>query len=138
MSLISPPPITNKGVDERGIFQTGWINFFNSLYKTLNCLGNSGTSVIYVATNAGSYTYPKNMESLFLNPAASISSFTVNLPVNPIDGQPVYISSTQAISSLAIAATLPATVSGSPVVLTANSGCAFRYNKSTNKWFRFL
>ena len=138
MSLISPPPITRDAVDKTGAFLSGWINFFSSLFKALDCLGNSGTNVVVVGTNGGTFTYPVNMETLVLTPAGAIASFNVVLPAVAVDGQPIYINSTQAISALNVSANSPTTVSPSVVTLAANTGCAFRYIKSQNKWFRFL
>lgn len=84
---------------------------------------------------------PNGANGVMLDFASTITSATINLPLNPVDGQRVSISSPVTVTSLTIVpgagTTLAATT---PTILTASTtvpqGYEYLFVASTAKWYR--
>lgn len=72
---------------------------------------------------------------LLMTPLAGYAAGTVVLPAAPADGQEVVVTSTQAITALAVPGN-GATVNGAPSTLAANGFFRLRYDQINNTFYR--
>lgn len=79
-----------------------------------------------------------NVQWLLLNPAGTLSSGTILLPLNTAtaDGTEVLVTSTGAITTLTVSLNGASNVYGAPTTLAANGFFRLRYVRSLNSWFR--
>jgi len=75
---------------------------------------------------------------LILQPASTLASGTVTLPLNTQtpDGTEVLITTTQQITSFTLAGNGAAAVYGDPATLAAEDFFRMRFVQSTNSWYR--
>ncbi len=77
--------------------------------------------------------------AMILVPSGSLASLTVNLPPNCIDGQTFEISSSQAITSLNVVPTAPATnVFNNSISLAAGQGVKYKYTAGGTSWVKVI
>jgi len=80
------------------------------------------------------FTITMQTGKLVLNPAGTLATGTVNLPLNPPDGAIAEISSTQTQTALTVAAnTSDSLVGGTVSALVANTRVAWRYSLNGTK-----
>lgn len=72
------------------------------------------------------------VEALMLNPAGTLATLTVALPVSPVDGQSFSISTTQIITAL----TITGTIVGTLTTLSLGGYAWFLYSATAAKWMR--
>lgn len=96
-----------------------------------------------VALTGGATTAPDAKQTLLLNPAATIATFAVTMPPNPIDGQIFELSSTQTVSTLTMTANAAqsiqnSTVAGSITIASfgVTNGASWRYILGLTQWVR--
>jgi len=70
--------------------------------------------------------------AVLLNPAGVLATLTVTLPVAPMNGDTVTISTSQTITAL----TVTGTTTSSPTTLAVTAGVKFIYSTTSSKWFR--
>lgn len=73
------------------------------------------------------FTITMQTAKLVLNPAGTLATGTVNLPLNPPDGCLAEISSTQTQTALTVAANTGDLIVGAVTALVANTRVAWRY-----------
>lgn len=73
---------------------------------------------------------------LHLNPAGTLATGTVTLPLNPLDGQKFAIISTQTQTALTITANTGDTVANTATALVALTPIVWRYHLATRTWRR--
>ena len=74
-------------------------------------------------------------ENLVLTPAGTIAALTVNMPVNPYDGQRVTLASSQTVTALTMAAAGKALNAGLTTIGAALFG-SWRYRAANTMWYR--
>ena len=152
MSLNSPlmtAPIVDGKPDR---FSFTWSGFLNQLSTLLKPIANTGvydirtTSSSNAPVNGDTIQMDDRVMDLILEPAAGIAGLTVKLPLNPVKGEPVYISTTQAITTLTVQGGtvhgVTATVKNGSIGMVAGQGVSFIYlptdnnGKNINTWYR--
>lgn len=86
-------------------------------------------------TSAGSRTVPNGVALCRLNGSGTLTSYTVTMPPNPIDGQVLTISTKTAITTLTVAGN-GATMAAAPTSATAEQSFTFRYLAVDTIWLR--
>jgi len=90
-------------------------------------------------SNQSGYTYNVPVAAfslLVLNPAGVLATGTVILPVAPLDGDQVRISTTQTITALTLTPSGTQTIANAVTTLAGNGFVAYLYSTAQNKWFR--
>lgn len=77
-----------------------------------------------------------NVTQLVLNPAGTLSTGTVTMPVSPGDNQPFQLFSSQTVTTLTMNTSDGTTINGAPTTIIANTSVKFRFVLSLSKWFR--
>ena len=81
-------------------------------------------------------TIASGIGPLLLNPAGTLASGTVTMPAAPIDGQIVRLGSTQAVTTLSVAANTGQTINGAITTIAANGFATWIYAAGITKWMR--
>lgn len=71
-------------------------------------------------------------EVLFLNPAGTLATLTVVLPVTPVEGQDFTLATSQIITTL----TITGAIVGTLTTLALGGFARFVYSAAAAKWFR--
>lgn len=81
---------------------------------------------------------PTSNQWILLQPAGTLASGTVTLPLNTQtpSGTEILITTTQIITTFTLAANGAANVYGAPTTLSANQFFKMRFVQSTNSWYR--
>jgi hypothetical protein len=95
---------------------------------------------LYVPSSGFNITVPtpvSNQQWMLLQPASLLASGTITLPLNTgvPDGTEILITSTQEITTFAIALNGATAVNGGITSLAAGSAFAIRYYQPTNSWY---
>lgn len=99
--------------------------FYRVTYPTKQYATPATAATINVGANAHTV--------LFVNPAGTIATLTINLPSNPVDLNRVEIGSSQIVTSLTIG---NGTVVGTLTTIAAGGFATFVYSSNTSSWFR--
>ena len=96
---------------------------------------------IYTPTTGFSIGVPtpvSQQQWMLLQPAGTLASGTITLPLNTItpDGTEVLITSTQIITTLTIGTNGASNAFGAPTTLAANGFARLRFVQSQNSWYR--
>jgi hypothetical protein len=84
-------------------------------------------------------TAPQMISNAFINPAAGIATLTLTLPTGTLQGQILWVTFTQAVTTLTVTATNIGTHGiASPTTATATSSFAWAWDNTAAKWNRFL
>lgn len=127
--------ITGGTVDGTAIGQT------NAFPVTATTLINTGEQAdqsyhYQVPLTGFAITVPNTCSLLILNPAGTLATGTVLMPINPIDGQLVAIASSQTVSVLTVSPNGGQTLNGAPSTIAANTSLWWRYILTVTTWFR--
>lgn len=101
----------------------------------------AGVMTQYAAPNASSFNVTVSPVArggsvwLLLTPAAGYAAGTITLPAQPVDGQEVTVSCTQAVAALTTAGS-GYTVNGAPAALAANGFFGLRFDGVFQAWYR--
>lgn len=76
-----------------------------------------------------------DVETYICKPAGTIAAHTINMPVNPYDGQELTFTTTQIITSLTMAAA-GKTLQAGLAAGTANGFAKWRYRAADTTWYR--
>ncbi len=90
---------------------------------------------VQAPTSGNTITIDSATPVLLLNPAGTLSTLTVNMPANPMDGMIARIGSDQGVTVLTVGGN-GNTIKNAPTTLAAGGGLAWQYNKSGTTWFR--
>lgn len=97
-------------------------------------IGRSLESVQAAAPTTGqTVTVSSGTTALLLNPAGTLATLTVTLPSSPVDGQPLIISTSQALTALTVNG---GTIVGTLTTLALGGYAYFVYGATATKWFR--
>jgi len=131
---ISPPPINDSvaGTDKQ--FTLSWKMFITTAYQILFGVQNYLSDYFVEPADGFSILVPSNVETVTLAPLVALTAGTIQLPLDPTDGQRVMVSSSQAIAGLVV--TAASTIMNDPTALNAGEGFAYRYNLSQDTWYR--
>jgi len=89
------------------------------------------------AANGGTTTMAQGQEKVLLLPSGPIAGHTLNLPLNPEDGQVAKIASSNAITTLTVAAS-GKTVTPSSTTLAAGQGIEYTYVAGGTSWVKSI
>lgn len=102
--------------------------------------GNNGVLQSYdfqVLTTGFSYTFASGITTLIANPAGTLATGTITMPVGPADGMVITITTTQEITALTINGNTGQSIGGTQTTLmAANSSISFVYRQSNTTWYR--
>jgi hypothetical protein len=83
-------------------------------------------------------TAPQMFQNVFINPAAGIATLTLTLPTGTLQGQVMWVTFTQAVTTLTVTATNIGTHGiASPAAATATSSFAWAWDNTAARWNRF-
>jgi len=121
--------------DFRTATQDAVLDFFQSQFATP---GTAAT--LYVPStgfNIAIGTPTSNIWAL-LQPAGTLATGTVTLPLNTVtpDGTEVLVTTTQVITTFALAANGASALYGNPTTMAANAFFRMRFYSDTNSWYR--
>jgi hypothetical protein len=88
-----------------------------------------------VATTGGSTTINNGANYLVLNPSGTLATYSVTMPASPSDGQPVTITSSQAITALTISPNSGQTITNPITTLVQGSATRFIYVATDTNWY---
>lgn len=91
---------------------------------------------IATATDAGTTTLDGTKNLVILNPAGTIASHTVALPISPLSGQRISFTTTNTITTLTLTPGAGQTIVGAPSTITSSTPFALLYSNSLTKWVR--
>ena len=136
----SNPPFGARVEDlKSGVITPPWQKWFSSLAQLLSRQVDYTNVSVQVPSTGFTITMVSNYGStgsvLTLNPAGTLATGTINLPLKPIDGQIAEVSTTATITALTVSGN-GSTIKNAPTTLTAGSGFAYYYNSATAAWFR--
>lgn len=83
-----------------------------------------------------SITIGTGINQLILNPAGTLATGTVIMPLVALDGQTVRISAEQTITALTVSANTGQTIVRAPTTLAQDGSVTFMYKLSTLTWYR--
>lgn len=136
---LNPFP-TATAVDRNGgQLSTPWFKSFSALFNflTANVLDFTQASV-QVPLTGFSITVADKSQVLTLNPAGTLATGTVKMPVTAYDGQAVYVNSTQTVTSLTVSPSGTDTLKNAPTTIAAGTGFGYYYHAATTTWFRIF
>jgi hypothetical protein len=97
--------------------------------------GVSGRLQAIVPLTGETHTMDDDAEVLAIMPAGTIATLTVNLPVNPYDGQEITLTASQTVTALTLAAA-GKTLNGTITTIGAALFGSWRYRATGTTWFR--
>ena len=97
---------------------------------------NTGNINYQVPLTGFSITLGNTDNNLILKPAGTLASGTVTMPVSPIDGQLVTISSTQVVTALTVSANAGQTLNGTITTIAVNGYASWVYRSADTTWYR--
>lgn len=89
-----------------------------------------------VPTTGFSTTIANGISTLILDPAGTLATGTVKMPLSPIDGFVQYVTTTYTITALTVSANTGQTVNNVPTTLSAGTSFSMIYRLSTLTWYR--
>lgn len=135
--MLRTPPY-NDSVDEAGKkLNISWMQWFDQLFKFLALSVFDYTMAsIQIPINAFTFNIPDKTQVITLDPAGALASGTIVMPPNPVDGQPLQVSSTAAIASLTVSANAGQTIKNAPTSIAAGGAFSYYYHAATAVWYR--
>lgn len=105
-----------------------------STYLTTGSFGTAMQTV--VGTDAGSSVISANIGTFYLNPAGSLSTYTITMPASPYNGMIVRLTSSQVVTTLTHAANSGHTITAPLTSLAVGSFGVWQYHSATTNWIR--
>ena len=127
---------TPQSGDARRMSLNTLLAFFQQTFASPTLATN-----VYTPTTGFSIGVPtpvSQQQWMLLQPAGTLASGTITLPLNTItpDGTEVLITSTQIITTLTVALNGASNAFGAPTTLAANGFARLRFVQSQNSWYR--
>lgn len=110
------------------------VNLFATARMAAPAIGNNWQTV--VGTDGGSSTISLNISSFYLNPAGTLSTYTITMPAAPFDGQIVRITSSQVVTTLTVSANSGQTITAPLTAFTVGGFATWQYHSATSNWNR--
>ena len=104
--------------------------------RIVNTSANAYTYL--VPTTGTSITIGTGITALVLNPAGTLASLTITMPLTPLDGSVLTLASTKTITTLSLSAASGQTLLNAPATLTGNTSVSFMYVLGITTWVRLL
>lgn len=82
------------------------------------------------------FTIAARASLVHLNPAGTLATGTITLPLNPMDGQQFTVISTQTQTALTLTANTGDTIANAATALVALTSVSYRYHLATRTWRR--
>jgi hypothetical protein len=86
-------------------------------------------------TTGFSYTFAAGTQVLVMNPAGTLATGTITMPVSPADGMTITFSSTQIITALTVNANTGQSIVSAVTTLAANQSATYVYRLSNTTWY---
>ena len=90
-----------------------------------------------VPTTGFSYTFAAGVQTLIMNPAATLATGTITMPAAPADGMVITFSSTKEITTLTLNANTGQTLNNTIPGLVPGQSVAYIYRSASTSWFVF-
>jgi len=135
--MLRTPPY-NDPVDEAGKkLSLSWLQWFDQLFKflTLSVFDYTLAS-IQVPINGFTFNIPDKTQVITLDPLGALASGTIVMPPNPVDGQPIQVSSTAAIAALTVSPNTGQTIKNAPTSIAAGGAFSYYYHAATAIWYK--
>jgi hypothetical protein len=103
--------------------------------------GTSGLLQQYdyqVPTTGFSYTFAVGTNVLVMNPAGTLATGTITMPLAPADGMTITFSSTQTITALTVNANTGQSIVSAVTTVAANGGAVYLYRLANTTWYRTI
>lgn len=100
--------------------------------------GNNGVLQSYdfqVLTTGFSYTFASGTTTLIANPAGTLATGTITMPVGPADGMVVTIESTQQVTAVTVQGNTGQSLVGGAAQLIPNQPLSYMYRQSNTTWY---
>lgn len=96
-----------------------------------------GSTSLVVTSGLANIVIKNRVCRATLKPAATIATLSVKMPLAPIDGQPLVISTTNTITSFTLTPNTSQTIFGSPVAfpLVRGSSVVYKWNAVDSTWY---
>lgn len=107
---------------------------------TIKVDGTNGVLQTYdfqVLTTGFSYTFAAGTTTLIANPAGTLATGTITMPVAPADGMVITIQSTQQITALTVQGNTGQSFVAGAITMRANQPESFIYRLSNTTWYPF-
>lgn len=98
-----------------------------SRYKTIEVVTPTAGTTITISDTTRYYV---------MTPAGLLATLTVKMPANPVDGQEVWITSTQVVTALTHQANAGQTLSGALTTIAIAGNGGWVYKLSSTTWYR--
>jgi uncharacterized membrane protein len=85
----------------------------------------NGYPIVRAPTTGQTISLPKGTEDVYLNPAGTLATLTINLPPRPLPGVTISIASSQTITTLTVHNATGGVVAGAPTTLAPNTNIYF-------------
>lgn len=130
------PPFWTPLDKAGGAISAIWQQWINALYLFVQGVVDYTTASVQTPTTGFTITPAPGVQVLTLNPAGTLATGTLNMPVSPADGQQLQVSTTHTIAALTVAPQEGQTISNAPTMLAAGTGFAYYFNQASQNWFR--
>jgi hypothetical protein len=88
-----------------------------------------------VLTTAFTYTFASGTQTLVINPAGTLATGTITMPVAPADGMSITIESTQTITAITVQGNTGQSIVGAPTQILPNQPVSFIYRVTNTTWY---
>ena len=103
-------------------------------YSTTGAFGNAMQTV--VGTDGGTSTISANTGTFYLNPAGTLSTYTITMPAAPFNGMIVHITSSQVVTTLTVNANSGHTITAPLAAFTVGGFATWQFHNATSNWIR--
>lgn len=130
------PVYSQNNCDARKVAVSQLLSYFQQTFASPTVATN-----LYVPATGFNITVPTPVSTqqwMLLQPAGTLATGTITLPLNTgvTDGTEVLVTTTQQITSFALALNGASNAFGAPTSLAANASFRMRFYQPTNSWYR--
>ncbi|MDB5975142.1 MAG: hypothetical protein JWR07_1902 [Nevskia sp.] len=136
--MVNPPPFGAPADSNGDKLSVPWTQWFSQLFTFINTVTDYTAASIQSPVNGFSIAVADRITVLTLTPAGALAAGTIVMPPNPVDGLPVCVSSTFAVTALTVSPNTGQSIKNAPTTLAAGVGFKYYYNKISATWYRLL
>jgi len=96
----------------------------------------NGNKSQQVSATGFSITVANNVSYLILDSAGTLATGTVTTPAAPVDGQKLYVASSQIVTALTVSANTGQSIKNTPTTIAAGGAFGYMYNLANTTWYR--